>query len=292
MDTKVLEYLIAIAQEKSITAAADRFLLSRPGLSRHLKNVENNLGAKLFVRTPGGMELTKEGMIFINDAQAILHIEKKLMEDLQSVKIQGKNTIRVMLDQHAYNRFIKNILPMFYNIHPDVKVEYIGCNLVQAKNAVIEGRADLAVTFDTRDHSRELEYIIYSSMDLKLLFPPEYNGTTDMEGFRSCMENGMFLFTYPSGTTGRITSDHVLSNLGIYPSRVLEGDARNCIFHVSQGNVCGIVPSIFCSGDLEHSLKIGNTLYHTYNIIMYKEGKRISPEIQDLMEMIVKKLPD
>ena len=47
MNTKILEYIIAIAEEKSISQAADRFYLSQPVLSRHLKKIEDELGAPL-----------------------------------------------------------------------------------------------------------------------------------------------------------------------------------------------------------------------------------------------------
>lgn len=86
MNSKVLEYITAIAEEKSVTRAADRFYLSHPALSRHLKKLESELGTPLFERTSRGMELTPAGMIFIADAHAILRIEKELEQDLEKLR--------------------------------------------------------------------------------------------------------------------------------------------------------------------------------------------------------------
>ena len=50
MTFQTLDYIIAIAEEKSISKAADRLLLSQPALSRQLKRVEESLDTKLFAR--------------------------------------------------------------------------------------------------------------------------------------------------------------------------------------------------------------------------------------------------
>ena len=55
MNTQTLEYIIAIAEEKSISRAADRLLVSQPAISRQLKRVEERLGTKLFLRERGEM---------------------------------------------------------------------------------------------------------------------------------------------------------------------------------------------------------------------------------------------
>ena len=59
MTFQTLDYIIAIAEEKSISKAADRLLLSQPALSRQLKRVEESLDAKLFAREQNEMRLTE-----------------------------------------------------------------------------------------------------------------------------------------------------------------------------------------------------------------------------------------
>lgn len=68
MNTQTLEYIIAIAEEKSISRAADRLLVSQPAISRQLKRVEERLGTKLFLRERGEMILTDAGKIYVNGA--------------------------------------------------------------------------------------------------------------------------------------------------------------------------------------------------------------------------------
>lgn len=84
LDTRVLEYLIAIVEEHSLSKAADRFLLAQPALSRHLHNVEAMVGMPLFSREHNRLHPTRAGIVFANDARNILRMEKELFARLRS----------------------------------------------------------------------------------------------------------------------------------------------------------------------------------------------------------------
>lgn len=66
MDTKIIEYVIAIAEEKSLSKAAERLYLSQPALSQRLKKLEDELGTPLFVRGKDGLSITDAGRIYVN----------------------------------------------------------------------------------------------------------------------------------------------------------------------------------------------------------------------------------
>lgn len=87
LDTKVLEYLIAIVEEESLSGAADRFLLAQPALSRHLRSVETMVGMPLFSRDHNRLKPTGAGTIFVNNARNILRIETEMFKNLTGGKI-------------------------------------------------------------------------------------------------------------------------------------------------------------------------------------------------------------
>ena len=89
MNTKVLEYLVAIADERSVTRAAEKFYLSQPSLSRHVSNVEREMGENLFERRNGELHLTDAGTIYINGARAILAAERQAMEEIAGLDEHG-----------------------------------------------------------------------------------------------------------------------------------------------------------------------------------------------------------
>ena len=61
MDLKELEYFKMVCEQKSITKAAHALYMTPQGLSRIIKNIENEMGATLLNRTASGISLTRSG---------------------------------------------------------------------------------------------------------------------------------------------------------------------------------------------------------------------------------------
>ena len=63
MEIRVLRYFLEVAREGSVTHAAQRLHISQPTLSKQIKDLEAELGKKLFVRSSFSVRLTDEGML-------------------------------------------------------------------------------------------------------------------------------------------------------------------------------------------------------------------------------------
>lgn len=61
VDTRLLRYFAAVAQEGSLTGAAERLFVSQPALTKQIRRLEDDLGVRLFTRSRLGMELTEAG---------------------------------------------------------------------------------------------------------------------------------------------------------------------------------------------------------------------------------------
>lgn len=82
MELRVLQYFLAVAQEQSISAAAQALHLSQPTLSRQLKEMEEELGKTLFLRGNRKITLTEEGLILRKRAQEIMDLMHKAQEEI------------------------------------------------------------------------------------------------------------------------------------------------------------------------------------------------------------------
>lgn len=71
MNIKHFEYILTIARLESINKAAEELYLSQSNLSVTIKNIETELGFKIFDRSKTGIKITKEGEIFIESAKRI-----------------------------------------------------------------------------------------------------------------------------------------------------------------------------------------------------------------------------
>ena len=69
MSLRQYEYALAIAEEGSVTAAAERLQVAQPSVSQQIRSLERDLGVDLFARTPQGLVPTVSGRAFLREAE-------------------------------------------------------------------------------------------------------------------------------------------------------------------------------------------------------------------------------
>lgn len=83
MDTKQIEYILAIAEEKNMTRAAQKLYVSQPTLSLALAKLEQELGQTLFFRDHSEMIPTQAGLDYIYTARQVLELKKRLFRKIK-----------------------------------------------------------------------------------------------------------------------------------------------------------------------------------------------------------------
>ena len=95
MDLRHLRAFAAVAESRSFSKAARRLRLAQPPLSRQIRQLEDEVGVKLFVRTTSGVQLTKEGILLLEQAQTVLAEANGFMELADRAKTGITTTLRV-----------------------------------------------------------------------------------------------------------------------------------------------------------------------------------------------------
>lgn len=118
MDIKQLEYLIDIAELKSVTRAAEKNFMSQSTLSREVKILEKRIGVNLFVWDNREMRLTEEGILYLNGARELLQEYKKGMQALERLKAKQHQVIHLILSPKVQYFFRSHIQPEFVRQFP------------------------------------------------------------------------------------------------------------------------------------------------------------------------------
>lgn len=119
MDIRQSDYFITIAEEKSISRAAGRLFISQPALSQQLSQLEQELGARLFLRKGHSLELTEAGRIYLNCAYNIMHINGQAMEKIKELSTAPKAPLRLGVSSLISPVHITEIAGICQTAHPD-----------------------------------------------------------------------------------------------------------------------------------------------------------------------------
>jgi DNA-binding transcriptional LysR family regulator len=97
MDIHHLREFATIAESRSFSRAARQLHVAQPPLSRHIRQLEDELGVKLFVRTASGVELTAEGTVLLGQARVVLADAAAFLELARRTKDGLTNTLRIAM---------------------------------------------------------------------------------------------------------------------------------------------------------------------------------------------------
>ena len=119
MKISTLEYLIALADSRSINEAAQKLYVAQPSLTKALQGMERELGFQLFVRTKSGIELTEAGRQILPEARQMVANYKGWLE-------LGKGRPLRSLNIYTHVSFPNFLLPdvilKFKSIHPELRI--------------------------------------------------------------------------------------------------------------------------------------------------------------------------
>lgn len=148
MDIRVLNYFLMIAREENVTKAAQLLNITQPTLSRQLKQLEDELGVKLFKRSNHSIYLTDEGMLFRRRAQELVSLAEKAKSEL----IQGNQiltgTISIGCGETASVKELAHLMNEFQSIHPQVKFELYSSNNEDIKERMEQGHLDIGLLLE------------------------------------------------------------------------------------------------------------------------------------------------
>lgn len=122
MELRHLRYFIALAEELSFTRAAQRLHVSQPPLSLQIAQLEQELGAQLFVRTSRRVELTLAGQAYLVDARAVLERLDTARQRVAAIGQGQAGRIEVGLSGSHFLGPFPAALARYRHSHPGVDV--------------------------------------------------------------------------------------------------------------------------------------------------------------------------
>lgn len=284
LDVKYLKYVLAIADRKNMTKAAENLYISQSSLSQFLTKLEQEIGSPLFFRAKGELTLTPAGKLYVEAAKKVIQIQKELYQNIASLDKRGH--ISVGVTSNFGLRMLSEIIPQFKALYPEVTIEISETNFPAVKKMLMEENIDLGIAAalnaapfeEQTDILREEE--VFFAVSRKHPYCLENpSGTITREDLIEHFSHDNFLLS-KRGSSLRALSDELFDNYSFSPIAVCETNSISATRSMiaKDAGVAFIAES--CSVDRDHIAyyALNPPLYRQNVVIRRKNWVRNEPE--------------
>lgn len=174
-----------VAKYRNLTAAAQYLSISQPAVSQSVKQLENALGTKLFVRTSKGVRLTAEGELlagYVSKGYEQIELGEKKLAQMLNLEL---GELRIGASDMTLRFYLLPFLEQFHEKYPGIKVIVSNAPTPEILNFLQEGKIDFGVVSTPFDkipglksvNVKEIEDIFIGG----LKFIPYKNKTLDLQ---------------------------------------------------------------------------------------------------------------
>ena len=292
MNMKQALYFKTIAQYGTITAAAKQLYISQPSLSQTLRQIEDEVGTPLFDRSTSPFHLTYAGERYLKAVEAMLDIETRLKEEIESIRRDDGGRLRLGISVTRAMQVLPDVIPIFTKAYPNVTIELTEAASASLEGLLQKGQIDLALAaLEANEANIAYELIekesigILAGKDSQLaqLVPsgtPISLEMVDKEAFVSL----------DTSHSSRIIQDRLFRRYHIRPKILLETSSLEVARRVAlKSGACMVLPDVYAdefvfnSGGAFYPLKDYENHRHFY--ACYRNDENTKKYIRDFVSI-------
>jgi DNA-binding transcriptional LysR family regulator len=141
LDLRLVRYFTVVAEHRHFGRAAEALHITQPSLSRQIRHLEQQLGARLLDRTPQGSQLTEAGEVFLPRAKALLRSATQAAAYTRAAAQPSRITIG-----YTTGLIVTPAVRELRHRHPDANVQAVHLTWNEPRAALLDHRVDAAVT--------------------------------------------------------------------------------------------------------------------------------------------------
>ena len=154
MEIRVLQYFLTVAREGTVSAAAQALHLTQPTLSRQLRELEEELGKKLFIRGAHSIKLTEEGMMLRNRAEQIVELVRRTESDIMLSGDMLSGDVYIGAGETDAVKYIASAAHKMQSDFPSVHFNIYSGDGEHITERLDKGLCDFGIVFIPVDHTK------------------------------------------------------------------------------------------------------------------------------------------
>jgi DNA-binding transcriptional LysR family regulator len=165
-----LQLFVAVAEEGSIAAAAEREHIAASALSKRISELERDIGTPLLIRKARGIETSEAGVILARGARHLLHHADNLAAEVRDFATGTSGHVRVAANLSSLTQFLAQDLSGFCAAHPRIRIDVEERVSQVVTRLVLDNAADIGI-FTASDDEAQLDLRPYRRDEMVLVAP-------------------------------------------------------------------------------------------------------------------------
>lgn len=168
MNQKQIQYFVEVYRKKSVQAAADALYISRQGVSRTIRMLEEELGQPLFQRTANGLIPTDYAAALMPHAQRLL-LEYETIFGMNTLAAQSQSVVTVYALDHLAAYLGSDFILRFHEQYPHIILSLVDTSDTLASEALAAQNCSFAMITGPVDESRfQADPLFYSCYSIRM----------------------------------------------------------------------------------------------------------------------------
>lgn len=147
MNIELLKTFITLSNVKNFTKTAQLHCIVQSTVSNRIKELENSIGKKLFIRNNNDIELTPAGEILLKYAYKIVSIEDELISKIKELD-NPINKLHIGTVNAIYDCYLHKFIPGFLKNYPDINVSITNTTSSNLINMINNNSIDIAFSYE------------------------------------------------------------------------------------------------------------------------------------------------
>ena len=173
MDIRHLEYFLEVARNQSFTKVAEKLYITRPTISKTIRNMEDEWGVTLFYRQGKRIELTDAGHIMYQQAQQMVDSFQRVSAELEDLMNLKRGHLRIGLPPMVGSSFFPEVIGQFHREYPKITIQLIEDGAKKVEADVEGGQTDIGVAVPPVNED-VFHYYSFVKEKLNLLVHPSH----------------------------------------------------------------------------------------------------------------------
>jgi DNA-binding transcriptional LysR family regulator len=144
MELRHLRYFVAVAEAENVSRAALKLHVSQPGISRQIRDLEDEIGFQLFERSAKSIKLTSAGKSFLTEARAVLQRADEAVKTARAIATGELGELHVGYAPSPTSRILPPALRAFQLESPNVRVKLHDFSTEEMIGGLREGKLQIA----------------------------------------------------------------------------------------------------------------------------------------------------